>query len=131
MATIGDIITALETAVASTGLRNLPLGADPSPPSFEVIPSSGQPRALGAVKETQEFRVRVFVSGSVTRVARDSLDAYLSPTGSSSVRQALITNKHLGLTGVTAVYRGWENYGLFDVNGSAFFGADVLITVEN
>lgn len=131
MATVGQIVDGLETAIATTGLRTLDGTREPSPPAFIVLPESGRPRTLGAVKEHQEFRVRLFISDGLTRVARDALDGYLSPTGTTSIRAAIVANKHLGLSGLTAFYTGWENYGLIEWSGVVYFGADVLVTVEN
>lgn len=131
MATIGEIVDGLEAAIDDTGLRPWDGDGDFTPPAFIVQPESGAPRTLGAVKETQDFRVLVAVSTASTRIARDQLDAYLSPTGTLSIRAALTANKHLGLSGVVAVYRGWENYGLIEINGAVYLGAHVLVTVEN
>lgn len=131
MATIGDIVDGLETAVATTGLSIHDSDREPVPPSFVVLPESGEPRTLGAVKETLEFRLRVLISAAMNRVARDALDGYLSPTGATSIRAAVTANKHLGLSGVNAVYMRWENYGYIEWSGVLYFGADVLVTVEN
>lgn len=131
MATIGDITDGLEAAIATTGLRTLDSTREPSPPAFLVLPETGRPRTLGAVKEHQEFRVRLLFSDADMRAARDALDGYLSPTGTTSIRAAVTANKHLGLTGVNAFYTGWENYGLIEWSGVVYMGADVLITVEN
>lgn len=131
MATIGAITDGLETAIATTGLRALGADREPSPPGFVVLPESGVPRTLGAVKETHKFRVRVMLSEASNRVARDALDGYLSPTGATSIRAAVTANKQLGLTGVNAIYEGWENYDDINWSGVTYFGADVLITVEN
>lgn len=131
MATIGQIVAGLEAAIDNTGLRPLDTDREPVPPCFVVLAESGKPRTLGAVKETQEFRVRLLVSTTSNRTARDTLYSYLSPTGTTSIRAAIVANKQLGLSGVNAIYMGWEDRGPIEWSGVLYLGADVLITVEN
>lgn len=135
MATISAVRDALQTRLDTIdGLRpvdTIPAG-DTNLPAAVVIPDSGQARTLGPIRQTQEFRVVLLVSTGSSRSAQDLLDEYLSDTGTKSVRAAMVTNpQNLGLNGVKFVWRGWENYGERQNGDAVFFGADVLITVEN
>lgn len=134
MATISQVRDGLKTVIeaAITGLHVYDtVPGQVSTPAAVVIPERGAPRTLGQVRDTQQYRLQVVVNRGSERAAQDSLDAFLSYSGSSSIRAALAGNSDLDLSGVRCWVAGWENYGEVVWNGTSYLGADVLITVEN
>ena len=134
MATISAVRDGLKATIeaAVSGLHVYDTIPDSvSTPAAIVIPISGAPRTLGAVKDTQQYVLRLLVSRTAERAAQDALDGYLSYSGSSSIAAALKATSGLGVSGVRAFMTGWENYGEVAWNDVAYYGADVLITVEN
>lgn len=134
MATISAVRDALKATIeaAVSGLRvHDTIPGSIHPPCALVIPERGAPRTLGAVKDTQEYRLRLYVGDESERTGQDALDAYLSYSGSSSIAAAIKATSGLGIAGVRAVVTGWENYGSVLVDEASYLSADVLITVEN
>ena len=135
MATISAIRDGLQTVGAAiTGLRSLDtIRGEISPPCLVAVPENAEPKTLVGTRDRLNFRLRLMVSSESERTAQDALDGYLSSTGDTSVRAKLQlpANANLGIAGVKAIWMGWENYGLAEWSGITYFGADVLIQVEN
>lgn len=136
MATISAVRDALKSRIEAqvSGLRvldTIPAG-EVRPPVAVVIPDMSERRTLGASKNTERYRLRLALSAASERTAQDQLDGYLSSSGATSIQAALaVAPRSLGVAGITAWVSGWENYGAVDIAGYVYFGADVLITVEN
>lgn len=134
MATISQVRDALksviEAAVADLQVYDT-VPTQVNVPAAVVFPERGEPRTLGQVRDTQQYRLQVVVARGSDRTAQDALDGYLSYTGATSIRAALAATSGLGLSGVRAWVAGWENYGEVIWNDTSYLGADVLITVEN
>lgn len=133
MATISAVRDALKSTLeaAVSGLRvHDTIPGDVYPPCAVVLPESGLPNTIGRGLDTFQYRLRLVVSVASERAGQDSLDAYLSSSGSSSIRAALHATPGLGLAGTHARWAGWENYGDIQWNETVYLGADVLIVVE-
>lgn len=136
MATISAVRDALKTRIEAqvSGLRVLDTvpGGEVHPPVAVVIPEMGERRTLGGTKNTERYRLRIAVSAASERTGQDKLDGYLASSGATSIQAALaVAPRSLGVSGITAWVSGWENYGLIEIAEHVYFGADVLITVEN
>lgn len=135
MASISQIRDGLQTVgTAITGLRAKDvIDGDLAPPCLVVIPEAGEAKTVTGTRDRLNFRLRLMVSSESKRSAQDALDGYLSSSGDSSIRAKLQTSTHhnLGLAGVKAIWNGWDGYGLNEWSGVVYFGADVLIQIEN
>lgn len=131
ISTIRDSLkTRFETITGLRGLDTIPTG-EIVPPVFVVVPENGRPRTLTGTRDELNFRIKLALSAESERTAQDKLDGYLQSTGSTSIRVALAAASNLGLAGVKAIWNGWENYGLVDISGYLYFGAEVLVVVDN
>lgn len=99
------------------------------PPGAIIVPERSVPRTVTGTRDEQSYRVLLLLANESTRTAQDTLDGYLSSTGSSSIRAKLALSQNLGISGVKAMWNGWENYGRVEWDGAVYFGAEVLIQV--
>lgn len=102
-----------------------------SPPCGIVIPERCVPRTVTGTRDEQNYRIQLVVGRVSERTAQDLLDGFLASSGTSSLRVALQATSNLGISGVKAIWDGWENYGAVDWGGVPYLGVDVLIRVEN
>lgn len=87
-------------------------------------------RTFGAnVLDEYQFTVRVYASRADDRSGQDRLDGFINAAGATSVPQALASDQSLG--GVAQVVRvtGMDNYGVYEVGGTAYYGAQFAVTV--
>lgn len=96
-------ITALRSGIASnlatiSGLRTASLVPDdPKPPVAIVMPPRIEfDTAMGRGTDTYEFNVLLIVGRVSDRTAQNSIDAYCNPSGGSSVKTAIESDRTLG-----------------------------------
>lgn len=80
---------------------------------------------------TGTFRVRLYASKADDRSGQEKLDAYLDDQGALSVKAAIEANRDLdgaAGTGGTCRVTAVENYGVYEVGGVEYVGADLLVT---
>ena len=76
------------------------------------------------------FDLLVAVQRADSRTAQDKLDAYITGSGSSSVRQVIYNNKSLGLADTDARVVNVSNYAAdVNLNGIDGVGANLEIQV--
>lgn len=83
---------------------------------------------LSAVDE-YEFTVRVYASRASDRAGQDRLDAFINAAGASSVPQALAADQSLGGIAQTVRVTGMDNYGVYEVGQTPYYGAEFAVTV--
>jgi hypothetical protein len=131
MSTVTQIRAALADAVDGVG----GLRASSYPPGSINPPSAVVTRQLSAFDQAfgnvdgWQFKVTVLVAYIDARTAQDQLDAFLSGSGTSSVRLALETDPTLG--GVVAFTRAVSAGPdvLTEVNGVQYLSADITVEV--
>ena len=133
MATISQIRTGLSTRLATiTGLRSGPTIPDNVNPPFAIVaPSSvDYHRAFNNALSTYNFTVTLVVGRVSERTAQNSLDAYCSPTGASSIRVAIEGDKTLGGVVFDTIVTGMRNYGSVTIGDNNYLAAEFDIAVQ-
>lgn len=99
MASLSAIRSGIKTNLATiSGLRSSDFQPDnPSPPIAIVFPDSiSYDTAFARGLNTYQFVVSVISHRSSERTAQSQLDAYVSSTGSQSIKRAIESDKTLG-----------------------------------
>jgi hypothetical protein len=129
-------ITALRTAIATnlgtiTGLRTSPEMPDnPNPPIALVRPTSIDYNQAFAKGMTQySFAVVVIVGRADERTAQRTLDAYCSSTGSSSIKNAVESDKTLGGNAYDCRVSEMRNYTPIQMNDGTYLAAEFAVEV--
>lgn len=133
MATISQIRTGLSTRLATiTGLRSGPTIPDNVNPPFAIVaPSSvDYHRAFNNALSTYNFTVTLVVGRVSERTAQNSLDAYCSPSGASSIRVAIEGDKTLGGIVFDTIVTGMRNYGSVTIGENTYLAAEFDIAVQ-
>ena len=130
-------ITAMRSGIATnlatiTGLRSGPTIPDNVNPPYAIIaPSSvDYHRAFNNALSTYNFTVTVVVGRVSERTAQNNLDAYCSPTGASSIRVAVESDKTLGGVVYDTIVTGMRNYGSVVIGENTYLAAEFDLTVQ-
>ena len=130
MASITDIRSGLATRLATiTGLRTGATIPDNVNPPYAIIsPNSVQyHRAFNNALSTYNFTVMVVVGRVSERTSQNSLDAYCSPSGSSSIRVAIEADKTLGGVVFDTRVSEMRNYGQLPVGEVTYLTAEFTV----
>lgn len=133
MASITAIRSGLATNLATiTGLRSGPTIPDNVNPPYAIIaPSSvDYHRAFNNALSTYNFTITLVVGRVSERTAQNNLDAYCSPTGSSSIRVAIESDKTLGGVVFDTIVTGMRNYGSVTIGENTYLAAEFDIAVQ-
>jgi hypothetical protein len=133
VASITDIRLGLATRLGSiTGLRSGPTIPDNVNPPYAIIsPSSvDYHRAFNNALSTYNFNVMVVVGRVSERTSQNSLDAYCSPTGTSSIRVAIEADRTLGGVVFDTMVTGMRNYGSVTIGETNYLAAEFDIAVQ-
>lgn len=133
MALITDLRTGIATNLATiSGLRTGATIPDNVNPPFAII----SPNSVDYHKSyhnglaTYSFTVTLVVGRVSERTAQNSLDAYCSPTGTSSIRRAVESDKTLGGKAFDCVVTGMRNYGSISLGDNTYLAAEFDLTVQ-
>jgi len=138
-ATLTQIRSALANQIATqiTGLRaSEEVPAAINPPMAVVGPNAGTfaeyEVTMGPNQAVVNWSIRVYLILSYGNVvsSQKKLDAYLSPTGSQSLVQAVNHDPSLGGVADFAVVARAQRYGLVSYNGVDYLGAEVMVDVS-
>ena len=135
MASISEIRAGIATNLSTiTGLRVNSTGTIPdnvNPPYAIVAPSSvDYHRAFNNALSTYNFSVTVVVGRVDERTGQRNLDAYCSPSGSSSIRVAVESDKPLGGIVYDTMVTGMRNYGSVTIGENTYLAAEFDLTVQ-
>jgi len=115
-----------------TGLRTggfIP--AQVNPPFAIVAPDSiDYHRAFANGLSTYNFVITLIVGMASERSAQSTLDAYCSPTGASSIKGALESNKTLDGQAFDLNVTGMRNYGSTVIGETTYLAAEFDLTVQ-
>lgn len=138
MATVTQIREQIRAALADIEGLTVITRAPESPPSVLPALVIGEPTAdlaegdarLGL--DTWDFPLLLLVAMGDYRLASEALDAYLTRTGPTSIRQRFADAPHLGLEDGTSAYlTRVEDYGPRDsIDGQRTAGAVLRLTVR-
>lgn len=130
MASISSIRSGLATRLATiSGLRTSPTLPDaPNPPIAVVMPSSvSYDDTFKRGMQTYVFNVLVIVGRVDERTAQNNLDAFVSSTGTSSVKLAIEGDKTLGGVVFDTRVSEMRNYGQLPVGEIVYLTAEFTV----
>ena len=133
MASITAIRSGLATNLGTiTGLRSgATIPDNVNPPYAIIAPSSvDYHRAFNNALSTYNFTITLVVGRVSERTAQNNLDAYCSPTGSSSIRVAIESDKTLGGVAFDTIVTGMRNYGSVTIGENTYLAAEFDLTVQ-
>ena len=133
MASITAIRSGLATNLGTiTGLRSgATIPDNVNPPYAIIAPSSvDYHRAFNNALSTYNFTITLVVGRVSERTAQNNLDAYCSPTGSSSIRVAIESDKTLGGVAFDTIVTGMRNYGSVTIGENTYLAAEFDIAVQ-
>lgn len=106
--------------------------ANAQPPYAYVLPSAPFitfDTSFNRGADEYQFTVRVIVGAVDQQGSQLLLDAYLAPSGSTSVKAAIEADETLGGKAFDLRVQSVSNYGAFIVNESTYLGAEFSVQV--
>lgn len=133
MASISELRSGIATNLATiSGLRTGSTIPDNVNPPFAIIaPSSVQyHQAYHNGLSTYNFTITLVVGRASERSAQNALDAYCSPTGSSSIRGAIELDRTLSGKAFDCLVTGMRNYGSISLGDNTYLAAEFDLVVQ-
>jgi hypothetical protein len=130
MASITDLRTAIATNLATiSGLRTSPtLPDNPNPPIALVTPISVSfDDSFKRGMQTYTFVISVIVGRVDERTAQNKLDAFVSSTGSQSIKLAVESDKTLGGNAFDCRVTEMRNYGELTIGDVIYLSAEFTL----
>jgi hypothetical protein len=130
MALISELRTGLANNLATiSGLRTTPTIPDnPSPPIAVILPQGVEyDNTFGRGMNTYTFAVTVIVGRVSERSGQNALDAYVSSTGSSSIKLAIESDKTLNGKAFDLRVTDSRNYGELTVGEVTYLSAEFTV----
>lgn len=132
MATLSAMRSGIATNLAAiTGLRTAATMPDqPNPPIAIVMPQSvSYDTAFGRGLDTYEFVVLVIVGRVDERTAQNLLDGYCNPTGATSIKTAIESDRTLGGEVNDLRVTDMRNYSSFPIGEVTYLAAEFVVSV--
>lgn len=132
MASITNIRSAIATNLGTiSGLRtSAEVPDNPSPPIAMVnLDSIEYHTAMQNGLNTLQFTVSVIVGRAAEREAQRRLDAYISPSGASSVKAGVESDRTLSGECQDLVCTGVNSVGSITINDQTYLAAEFQVTV--
>jgi hypothetical protein len=132
MATISEIRSGIATNLATiSGLRTgATLPETPNPPIAVVEPVSiNFDTTMGRGLDELSFKVTLIVGRADGRSAQNSLDAYCSSSGSTSVKSAIESDRTLGGKANDLRVTALSTYGSVTIADTTYLAAEFAVTV--
>jgi len=131
-ATFSGLRTALAAQLAT--IRSLRTAAtvpdNPAPPVAVIVPVNVEyDTSFGRGTDTYTFSVLLIVGRMSERAAQTTLDAYINPTGATSIKAAINADPTLGGACQSARVTNMVNYGSLIVGDTEYLSADFQITI--
>jgi hypothetical protein len=130
MALVSELRTGIANNLATiTGLRTTPTIPDnPNPPIAVILPQGVEyDNTFGRGMNTYTFAVTVIVGRVSERSGQNALDAYVSSTGSSSIKLAIESDKTLNGKAFDLRVTDSRNYGELTVGEVTYLSAEFTV----
>ena len=130
MANVSDLRTGIATNLATiTGLRTSSFMPDnPNPPIALVFPISiSYDEVYKRGMQNYTFNVMVIVGRADERTAQSKLDAFVSSTGTSSIKLAIESDKTLGGKAFDLRVSEMRNYGQVTIGEVIYLSAEFTV----
>ena len=82
-----------------------------------------------AASMTVDFSVLVLVSRADDRSGQKALDGYMTPTGTTSIKAAIETDRTLGGEVSSAAVVGWSEPQEYEIAGISYLGVEFTVEV--
>lgn len=132
MATLDQLRSGLKTRLATiSGLRaTATMPSDVNPPAAAVMPVEGLFDEDFDGNDTYQFDVHVWVSAADLNRAQTAIDAYLSRSGTNSIKAAIDGDPTLGGVADGTKVKGFRDYAqITDVAGRSLLTARLQVEV--
>jgi hypothetical protein len=133
MAQIGELRTGIATNLATiAGLRTgATIPANVNPPFAIIQPTSADyHQSFRNGMTTYNFTLTLVVGLASERSAQNALDGYCSPTGSSSIRGAIESDRTLSGKAFDCTVSGMRNYGSISLGDNQYLAAEFDLVVQ-
>ena len=130
--TVSQIKTGLAANLATvSGLRAYAYQPDNvnTPFAWPLLDSIQYNGAMGGGLITHKFTVSVVVGRSAERTAQTLLDGYLSYRGTTSIRQAIESDRTLGGVVQDLIVESANNISTLEANDATYLAIDFVVTV--
>ena len=130
--TVSQIKTGLAANLATvSGLRAYAYQPDNvnTPFAWPLLDSIQYNGAMGGGLITHKFTVSVVVGRSAERTAQSLLDGYLSYKGTTSIRQAIESDRTLGGVVQDLIVESANNISTLEANDTTYLAIDFVVTV--
>jgi hypothetical protein len=130
--TVSQIKTGLAANLATvSGLRAYAYQPDNvnTPFAWPLLDSIQYNGAMGGGLVTHKFTVSVVVGRSAERTAQSLLDGYLSYKGTTSIRQAIESDRTLGGVVQDLIVESANNISTLEANDATYLAIDFVVTV--
>lgn len=134
MATLSEIREGLATNLATiSGLRTANyLPAVVNPPVAVVSPDGIEyHKAFANGFNTYNFTITVIVGQADSRTAQSLIDAYCSPSGASSIKSAIESNRTLSGQVYDLMVSDMRNYGSTTIGETTYLAAEFSCAVQS
>lgn len=131
MATLGQVRDELKVRLATiSGLRAHDVWPDTvNVPAALVRPLTGTFAESYGNGTKFTFEIVLVLQLGTLRSAQDALDAYLDPSGSSSIVAAIEGDRTLGGKADTLAVTGWRDYGGMEIGTVTYLGVKFDVDV--
>ena len=131
MADVATLRAGLRTRLATVSGLRAPVGFDKvETPSAQVGEVEIEyDKTMGRGVDELTFKIRVYASKADDRSGQDKLDGYLKGSGATSVKAAIEGDRTLGGAAQTLRVTGVSGYGVYEVAGTQYVGAEFTVTV--
>jgi hypothetical protein len=132
MATLSELRSEIATQLANiTGLRTNSIVPDTIQPPIAIVePTSvNYDKTMARGLDEFNFKVTVIVGRPDVRTGQNAIDAYISSTGSSSIKQVLESNRTLGGKCNDLRVTGLNSYGSIQIGDTPYLAAEFAVIV--
>jgi hypothetical protein len=134
MATLSEIRDGIATNLATiVGLRTSGVIPGQVNPPYAVITPEGidYHRAFANGFNTYNFTITVVVGQADSRSSQKALDAYCTPSGASSIRSAIESDKTLSGKAFDVMVSEMRNYGSTTIGETTYLAAEFTCAVQS
>jgi hypothetical protein len=134
MATLSEIRDGIATNLATiAGLRTSGVIPGQVNPPYAVISPEGidYHRAFANGFNTYNFTITVVVGQADSRSSQKTLDAYCTPSGASSIKSAIESDKTLSGKAFDVMVSEMRNYGSTTIGETTYLAAEFTCAVQS
>lgn len=121
--------TALESITSLTVKDYVPDSIEPPTAVVGVVENIVYDSTMARGSDTYTIPIFLYVSRVDAQDSQETLDAYLAPTGSSSIKQAVESDTSLGGACDSVRVVEADNYGVYNINNINYLGVEFEVEI--